>query len=252
MRRTGRLAAGMAAGAAAALLAGAPATAAGHQPRTVPLLVPGAQPRISNGLYGGYLANGNAGSFHSVSATWTEPAVKCGKDKSSASFWVGVDGYGTSDLGQLGTSVDCENGKASYSSWYEWIPGPGSVSTGKPVKAGDVFTASVSVDGQHHFTMTISDTTRKWTTHYAKTIKNSPLSSAEAVVEPPTVGVGPLPLANFGKVTFSKVSFNGKPAGDAKPGRTEVKIGKGPIATSTTALSAGGTRWTTTWLNNDR
>ena len=38
---------------------------------------------------------GNAGTFTSVSAAWTQPAVTCTATNTFASFWAGLDGDGT-------------------------------------------------------------------------------------------------------------------------------------------------------------
>jgi hypothetical protein len=205
-----------------------------------------AAPAISNGLYAGYIAY--SGHYTSVSAAWTEPTVSCAAgERSSAAFWIGLDGYGTSDLEQIGTAVDCYSGSPSYSAWYEWFPA-GGVGIPDTVRPGDRMSSSVVANGDN-FTMTLTDSTQNWSRSFTKTISGVPLSSAEVVVEPPTVGTGPLPLADFGSVTFSSATVNGTALGNSTNGKTEIDInGSGP-KTSTTSLS-GGSQFTVRWLKH--
>ncbi|MEV6610642.1 G1 family glutamic endopeptidase [Kutzneria sp. NPDC051319] len=205
-----------------------------------------AAPAISNGLYAGYIAY--SGHYTAVSAAWTEPTVSCAAgERSSATFWIGLDGYGTSDLEQIGTAVDCYSGPPAYSAWYEWFPAAG-VGIPNTVRPGDRMSSSITANGSD-FTMTLTDSTQSWSRSFTNTISGVPLSSAEVVVEPPTVGTGPLPLANFSSVTFSSASVNGAPLGNSTNGKTEIDInGSGP-KTSTTSLS-GGNQFTTRWLTH--
>ena len=79
---------------------------------------------IRNGTsanWSGYVATG--GGFTSVTADWTEPAVSCGSQTTYASFWIGLDGDGSSSVEQIGTEADCSGGHASYAAWYEMYPG---------------------------------------------------------------------------------------------------------------------------------
>ena len=69
--------------------------------------------------WSGYAATG---SFHSVSANWTEPTGRCTSATRYASFWVGLDGLNSSTVEQTGSEVDCSGGSPVYYSWYEMYP----------------------------------------------------------------------------------------------------------------------------------
>ena len=89
-------------------------------------------------------------TYNSVASSWTEPTVNCansgggglggarlggglgglgglcsGRRPSAASaFWVGLDGYSSTSVEQIGTDSDCNSGKPSYYAWYEMYPNP--------------------------------------------------------------------------------------------------------------------------------
>ena len=63
--------------------------------------------------------------------SWTQPAATCtGTKASQSAFWVGIDGYASSDptVQQIGTDADCTKGTtkvpsvAVYYAWYELFP----------------------------------------------------------------------------------------------------------------------------------
>src|SRR5439155_1503462 len=58
---------------------------------------------------------GNAASgttFTDVKGTWTEPAVTCSKNQVQiASFWVGIDGFTSNTVEQIGADADCVHGQ---------------------------------------------------------------------------------------------------------------------------------------------
>ena len=63
-----------------------------------------------------------------------------------SSNWVGIDGLGTSDVFQLGTSTDvnCYAGAEAHYAWIEWYPSPSSMVTNLTVEAGDIVTVSAA------------------------------------------------------------------------------------------------------------
>src|SRR5580698_7539684 len=92
-------------------------------------------------------------TYNSVSASWTEPTVSCssgllgglsggllgglsagslngaatsllGGPSAAAAFWVGLDGYNSTSVEQLGTDSDCNGSTPSYYAWYEMYPNP--------------------------------------------------------------------------------------------------------------------------------
>ena len=63
---------------------------------------------VTSSNWAGYVAAGASGTFTSASANWTEPAGRCtGRGGKYAAFWVGIDGYTSPTVEQIGTEVDC-------------------------------------------------------------------------------------------------------------------------------------------------
>ena len=94
---------------------------------------------VSSSNWSGYADTDD--TYTSVSPSWTQPAVNCaraavagaslggllggrtalqlllGRAGSASSFWVGLDGYTSSSVEQLGTDSDCNAGTPSYYAW---------------------------------------------------------------------------------------------------------------------------------------
>ena len=60
--------------------------------------------RTVSANWSGYAAAGRA--FRSVSASWTQPAARCRHGAAYASFWVGLDGYRSRSVEQIGTDAE--------------------------------------------------------------------------------------------------------------------------------------------------
>jgi hypothetical protein len=159
-------------------------------------------------------------SFTSVTGTWKQTDAACGATDSQAasSVWVGLGGFydQSQALEQIGTSADClPTGPPSYYGWYELVPDP-PVSFAIKIRPGDVITTSVDVKGRT-ITLQLRNRTRGTVVSKRATDASPDLSSAEWIAEAPsTCGSGscaPVPLANFGAVTFSRIATvgNGHP-----------------------------------------
>src|SRR5262245_29641818 len=71
--------------------------------------------------WSGYAVTG--GTYTTVSASWTQPAVNCSVTPTGwSSFWVGLDGNTSNTVEQTGSEADCSSGRAVYSAWYEMYP----------------------------------------------------------------------------------------------------------------------------------
>jgi hypothetical protein len=157
--------------------------------------------------WSGYAAEGTA-KFTDVVGTWVQPAVKCkGTSTRYSSFWVGIDGYSTDSVEQLGTDSDCDGTTPSYYGWWEMYPANSvNLPTSKyPVQAGDTLTAEVSVSGS---TYTLSmHSSEGWT--FTKAVTGSASlkqASAEWIAESPEICSATCKLAklaNFGTVGFT-------------------------------------------------
>ena len=155
--------------------------------------------------YAGYVAadnldNPTAGSVTAVSGRWIVPIiVPSDIPNDDFSFWVGIDGIGSSTIEQIGfgyTKIDVP----TYYAWYELFPAPPVKIIGFPVNPGDVIEASVVYAGSDVFTMTITNITQNVTYTVPSseaTLPGAERKSAEWIVEPLGLVIGELPLADF-------------------------------------------------------
>ncbi|MCL4535195.1 MAG: G1 family endopeptidase [Bacteroidetes bacterium] len=175
-----------------------------------------------------------SGGVSDVIGTWTVPAVqqcgstttttttgtnvraqvasngKAGHGKPSStttgysSAWVGIDGYNSNTVEQIGTEQDCINGAPRYYAWYEMYPQyPTNLSTGSfPVKPGDSITGEVAYTSGNSFTLTLTNKSQTWSFATNQTSSSAQRSSAEWILEAPWSG-RVLPLADFGVADFS-------------------------------------------------
>ncbi|MFF7992420.1 G1 family glutamic endopeptidase [Kitasatospora xanthocidica] len=192
--------------------------------------------------WGGYAATGSG--FTSVSATWTEPRATCNSTNDLYAPWVGIDGYGSSTVEQTGVATDCSSGSPVNQAWYEMYPaGPVYLSTSSyPVSAGDSISASVTYAGSNRYTLKLTDSTRGWTYTTTKTL-TAQRTSAEVIIESPT---GSYP--NFGTLSFTSATVNGTSLGSYGPVALDPSA-NGTYEARTSALTAGGTAFTDTYLH---
>ena len=169
--------------------------------------------------WSGYVATGSA--FSSVASDWVQPAGQCGSGASVAkyaAFWVGLDGDNNNTVEQTGSEVDCVGGTAHYYAWYEMYPDT-AVNFGETIKAGDQLAGSVTYEGSNQFQLTLADSTQGWSKTVTQTMAAATRSSAEIIGEAPccTAGGAPLPLTDFGSVSFASATVNGSAFCDASP-----------------------------------
>jgi hypothetical protein len=168
--------------------------------------------------------------FHSIAGDWTVPkATQHTRNQSEdASDWIGIGGgcvdancaVGDNTLIQTGNDSAVDSaGHASYSTWWEVIPGP-SIDFGLTVAPGDHMHASVSevVPNSEVWNITLTDVTRNatatmtvpYSSSYATAewIEETPLS-----LDPTSLGLTPLP--NLTNPNFDLGTVNG-----AAPGLT--------------------------------
>ncbi|HET9172982.1 MAG TPA: G1 family glutamic endopeptidase [Actinospica sp.] len=193
--------------------------------------------------WAGYAATG--GNYTSVSSSWVQPSVSCGSEDTYSSFWVGIDGDGTSSVEQTGTEADCSGGQAEYSSWYEMYPA-NPVNYSDDVEPGDSFTASVTTDGSGNFTLTLTDNTQGWNETTTQSSTTAQDGSAEVIAEAPYSN-GVLPLSDFGEVDFTGATANGSPIGDASPTQINLVSDGGTTEATTSSLDSSGEDFSVTW-----
>jgi hypothetical protein len=164
--------------------------------------------------WSGYAAETNlsapaANAVTQVSGSWTVPKVT-GKASAYSSVWVGIDGYSSNSVEQLGTEQDTSrSGATTYYAWWEMYPNPSVQITSVKISPGDSISANVTYNsGAYTLQITDNTTRQSFTTTQTATAQRS---SAEWIVEAPSSISSVLPLANFGTATFSgaQATING-------------------------------------------
>jgi hypothetical protein len=161
--------------------------------------------QASSTNWSGYVAANNlshptAHSVTAVSGSWIVPTVVTSGGNTYSSMWVGIDGYTSSTVEQIGTEHDFINGVQQHYAWFEMYPGGSYLINGFPLRVGDVISASVTYIGNNTFVLIIMNDTKQVSftvpTTYTKS-STAVRNCAEWVVEAPYLN-GILPLSNFG------------------------------------------------------
>jgi len=153
--------------------------------------------------WSGYAVTGANGSVTDVKGSWIVPTVTCSAEDSYSSFWVGIDGFTSSTVEQIGIDADCVSGTAEYFAWFEFYPHwPYTINTVE-VQPGDTISAEVSYGAKGQFTVTLTNVYRNQSFSISTKMQQAKLSSAEWIVEAPWSS-GVLPLANFGLAEFGQ------------------------------------------------
>jgi hypothetical protein len=217
---------------------------------------------VSSTNWSGYAVE-SPSQFTEVTGTWVEPTASCtSSGHTYAAFWVGLDGYNSKSVEQLGTDSDCTKANSpSYYAWYEMYPAASvSISTTTyPVKPGDTMTASVTRSGTS-YTLAVTSS-EGWTFSTTQTGSDAN-SSAEWIAEAPDtcllIFCSNAHLSNFGTVAFS--SSEAATGGALQPvssfttnsGPHDITMttSSGVTRAQPSALSTNGTGFTDTWHHN--
>lgn len=183
-------------------------------------------------------------NVHKVVATWTQPAVTCGRGHTAAGFSARLTKAHGRQAVVLGTAAECVGGKAQYYAAFmgpEWVRIHHAV-----VKPGDVIKVSISGISSG-VSYSIEDDTQGWgmagggvTGHRAKFTRAVVGATAK-----PVAGRGLLALADFGTAQFSGVKVDGKRIGDLSPHRIVMRSQKGIV--QATPANLKGTGFNVTW-----
>ncbi|MFG2881735.1 G1 family glutamic endopeptidase [Streptomyces sp. NPDC048297] len=164
---------------------------------------PTARYQSGDSNWGGYVTQG---SFTKITGTWTQPHVVCRSHNEVFAPWVGLDGWGSRTVEQVGVQTDCSSGSPVNTAWYEMYPAS-PVYWQDPVSEGDSITASVTSDGAGGYTMALTNNTKGWTKQVKKTLQAENVS-AEAVIESPNQAYPELDSVRFTKVTVDGGSMD--------------------------------------------
>ena len=212
-----------------------------------------------------------------MTSSWTEPTVNCADSNSgldgllslsnllggpgaASAFWVGLDGYNSTSVEQLGTDSDCDSGTPSYYAWYEMYPNPSETLPSQyPVKPGDQLTALVASNtAGTSFTLEIKDTTAGWTFSTTQTGSGFARSSAEVIAEAPSscsvLFCSEVPLADFGQLNYSGssvINTAGTKGSLASFDANEITMSdNGTTLATPSSLSSDGSSFSVTWDNS--
>jgi hypothetical protein len=202
------------AGRAAALAAAGVALGAGAADAKAPTLLQ----RDVNPYWSGYVVTSatlKPVSYTSVTGTWTQPTATCapGDAGASSAVWVGLGGYHSRVLEQVGVNANCDaKGRPAYFAWYELVPDIARNIHAK-VFPGDTIVSSVRIVGLALVALRVEDRTRHWTFTRKINWGMSDVSSAEWITEAPNNclrnSCQVASLANFGKVRFREIGATG-------------------------------------------
>jgi len=194
--------------------------------------------------------------FTKVSGSWTAPSVTCSAEDQITSDWVGLDGFTSGTVEQLGTIGWCYKRKATYFTWYEMFPA-GTVEVGLTLKPGDKISASVTRSGTSYtLKLTDSTTTANSFTKAATCALATCLdTSAEWISERPSFSIGIVPQAHYNAFKLTR----GAETGGGKSG-TIGSFATNDAITMVDATDAydlntvssltGGNSFSTTWKNS--
>jgi len=215
---------------------------------------------VTSGNWSGY-AVASTSQFTEVAGSWVQPKATCSSfGKTYAAFWVGLDGYTSSSVEQLGTDSDCTGlNSPSYYAWYEMYPA-GSVdlsTTQYPVKVGDTLTGTVVRSGTS-YTLSLQSS-EGWNFSIVKTGSDAN-SSAEWIAEAPqicTLGIfcSNAKLSNYGAMTFSAsqaatggaLSPISSFTAASGPHAITMASSSGTVRAQPSALISGGQSFSDTW-----
>jgi hypothetical protein len=203
--------------------------------------------------WSGYSSYAGNNTFNDVKGSWTQSTATCTNRTTYSSFWIGLDGYNSSSVEQLGTEADCSHGNPAYYAWWEIYPSPSNSIRGFTVRPGVTYTAEVKYNGNGSFTLSLSGGGQSFST--TQTLSNPSLSSAEWIAEAPSMCAGNcrvLPLTDFGTVNFSGSSANSKAINNSAwsyDPLTMVTNGL-QVKAAPSSLDSTGSAFSVTWAHN--
>jgi hypothetical protein len=218
-----------------------------------------------NTIWSGYAVTGS--DFSQVQGSWIVNAVDCTKTPNSdSSEWVGIDGWTSNTVEQVGTDADCNGKTPFYYVWYEFFPLDTIVINDVSITPGDKFSASVTYEGDNEYTILITnDTTGQYFTKEVdfKGADGSgvpPRNSAEWIMEMDGNELSDFGIDSFGEF-YTGVSGGTDAATDASTSGPITDFGsdvqesitskngkKGSTVTSMpSSLASDGASFTVTW-----
>lgn len=163
--------------------------------------------------WSGYAVTSKRRRISAVASSFVVPKVKGTAPFGFAATWTGIGGYNTRDLIQAGTAEDSNSGGLygkQYFAWYELLPkGERELHNCSGdrqcrVRPGDRISVTIRKTGSSSWMISMTNA-GQW--HWGKAVKySSSRSSAEWILEAPSVGGAQTNLAPVGTVHFGPTS----------------------------------------------
>jgi hypothetical protein len=218
--------------------------------------------QVTSSNWSGYAITGAKDSVTDATGSWIVPSVNCSSTPNAYSaIWVGIDGYNSNTVEQIGTESDCVSGQAENYAWFEFYPHNYFTIESTPIKAGDVISAEVKYSGGKFIVSLSVNHGVPFST--STKLNQADRSSAEWIVEAPYSG-GVLPLANFNNASFGLDNTNVLATNNAVVGGASGPMGSfspsdvfaitmtadnGAIKALPSALSSDETSFTDAWYS---
>lgn len=159
----------------------------------------------------GYVIAGPVGSIQNISGSWIVPSVACSQTPDSVSAsWIGIDGWVSNTVEQIGTISSCFGSMAYYQPWYEFYPQDYMQSINEYIQPGDTISANVSTSGGIYY-LSMCDASQGWCYQTSGTVNGGAAdNSAEWITEAYSSCAGGIsscqeqPLANFGRTNYGE------------------------------------------------
>jgi len=219
----------------------------------------------------GYVAFSNlshkrGGLVSAVTGTWIVPLLHAStSNECYASIWVGIDGFNSETVEQIGTehNFDCLKGLQTNFAWFEMFPDSMYMIKTFPVNVGDKITANVLYKGKNEegkkvFVLTVINRTQDvfYQVPKSKTqVDKADCSCAEWIAEAPAMKGNILPLSCFKGIDFSicNATMGGK-TGPINNSRWQCKSirmidNDGVVKAKASNLSRDGQSFTVSWYH---
>lgn len=212
--------------------------------------------------WSGYVAASNfnnpvRGSVTGAYGSWIVPSIIPSGRNTYSAIWVGIDGYNSPTVEQIGTAHDYINGTRYHYAWFEMYPRASYTIQGFPVNTGDLISAIVEYAGNDTFILQIINNTQRIATtiptRYTK-MANTQRKNAEWIFEAPSSN-RVLPLTNVQRVYLSgcMAKINGIKRTLNSPffanNSIEMITNSGISKAIPSAISSGGSSFSITWLH---
>jgi hypothetical protein len=199
--------------------------------------------------WSGYAVRRVSAPINAVSGSFTVPPAGL-VPPGFAATWAGIGGYDSSDLIQAGVAEDSLPGNPllgpQYYPWYELLPKSEMQLAGCSgdrncgISPGDRVRVRIKRTGARTWSITMVDT-GKWTWTNTVTYTSS-RSSAEWILEAPSLLVTPTPLAPVGTVRFgvpATYTAGTKRHTIAAGDPAQINLGIGPLTLASPSALAG-------------